>query len=202
MLRLANLGTLGGQFVQSGQLSFEREEGSGIAAIRFEKGALTLNNIPVPQSLAWNGAFTVAAWVKNPTIQREGECLVSWCNRRTFNLANSYNALFYNSSGHGAVAHLDSHFDMRYKRLPAADQWHHIVVTFDGVAEKFYVNGVLDNARKMTLASAINNARILIGSSDTGEHYTGYMASVRMYDYPFTEAELNRLMQQTQPKAQ
>ena len=202
LLRLANLGTLGGQFVQSGQLSFVREEGSGIAAIRFEKGALTLNNIPVPQSLAWNGAFTVAAWVKNPTIQREGECLVSWCNRRTFNLANSYNALFYNSSGHGAMAHLDSHFDMRYKRLPAAGEWHHIVVTFDGVAEKLYVNGVLDNARKMTLASAINNARILIGSSDTGEHYTGYMASVRMYDYPFTEAELNRLMQQTKPKAQ
>ena len=200
LLRIPNLGSLGGHFVQSGELSFEREAESGIPAIRFEKGALTLDRT-VPQSLAWNGAFSVAVWVKNPTIQREGECLVSWCNRRTFNLANSYNALFYNSSGHGAMAHLDSHFDMRYRRLPSAGQWHHLVVTFDGVAEKIYVDGQLDNACKMTLASAIDNARILIGRSDTGEYYTGYMASARMYDYALTPDELTQLLQQTRPKA-
>ena len=200
LLRIPNLGSLGGHFVQSGELSFEREAESGIPAIRFEKGALTLDRT-VPQSLAWNGAFSVAVWVKNPTIQREGECLVSWCNRRTFNLANSYNALFYNSSGHGAMAHLDSHFDMRYRRLPSAGQWHHLVVTFDGVAEKIYVDGQLDNACKMTLASAIDNARILIGRSDTGEYYTGYMASARMYDYALTPDELTQLLQQTLPKA-
>jgi xylan 1,4-beta-xylosidase len=73
------------------------------------------------------------------------------------------------------MAHLDGHYDMRYKKVPAENQWHHIVVTFD-------VNGVMDNAQIMTLASAIEKAKIIVGASDTGENFTGFMASMRMYD--------------------
>ncbi len=197
---LPNIGTTGGEFTRSGEVRITREPEEAVRAVEFTRGSLTLNGIQVPQRLAWNGSYTVATWVKNPEIPRENECLASWCDRRAFNLANSWNALFYNSGNYGAAAHLDGHFDMRYRNLPAANRWHHIVLTFDGVVEKIYVNGKLDNSQIMTLASAVDNAKFIIGASDRGENYSGYMASLRMYDYALTTREVNDLMEQTNPK--
>lgn len=99
------------------------------------------------------------------------------------------------------MAHLDGHYDMRYKKVPAENQWHHIVATFDGVVEKVYVNGVMDNAQIMTLASAIEKAKIIVGASDTGENFAGFMASMHMYDKALSETEIAKLMKQTKPKA-
>ena len=79
---------------------------------------------------------------------------------------------------------------MTYRTLPIANQWHHIVLTFDGVVEKVYVNGELNNSQNMTLASCIKNAKIILGASDVGENFTGYMASVRMYDYAMNKEEV------------
>jgi xylan 1,4-beta-xylosidase len=200
LISLPNNGSLGGVFTKSGEVSVGIDEDEGIKAINFVNGALTLKDVPVPRSLAWNGSYTVAAWVKNPKINKEDECLASWCDRNAFGLANSYNALFYNSGNYGAAAHLDYHFDMQYKNLPAENKWHHIVLTFDGVVEKMYVDGILDNSQNMTLASAIDNARIIIGASDVGENYSGYMASLQIYDYAISEQDITKLMTQTKPK--
>ena len=124
---------------------------------------------------------------------------MSWCDRFRFNLANSYNALHFNSGHYGAAAHLDGHFDMEYNNLPSADQWHHIVLTFDGVVENIYVDGKLDNSQVMALASQIDAAKIRIGASDVGENYSGHMASMQMYDYALTESEIKKLMEATRP---
>lgn len=192
-----NKGSIGGIFEKSGDISLE--ELNGIKAFNFKKGALTLNK-PVPKSLAWNGSYTAAVWVKNPEIANEGEILVSWCDRQEFGLANSYNALAYNSGNYGAGVHLDGHFDMRYKKVPEAGKWHHIVLTFDGVVEKVYVDGILDNSQNMLLSSAIDKAKIIIGASDAGEYFSGYIASVQMYDYALTQEDLQKLMKETKPK--
>ena len=197
---LPNIGTAGGTFTKRGEVRMTRDE-EGVKAIEFVRGSLTLENTPVPQTLAWNGAFTVSTWVKNPEVPREGECLVSWCDRNEHRLANSWNALFYNSGNYGAAAHLDGHFDMRYRNVPEANKWHHIVLTFDGVVEKIYVNGVLDNSQIMTLASAVDNARFILGASDgRGENYSGFMASMRMYDKALSKEEISELMKQTDPR--
>jgi xylan 1,4-beta-xylosidase len=195
---LPNLGTLGGNFTLRGEVSLGTDD-LGVQALEFTRGSLVLD-VPVPQSLAWNGSFTVATWVRNPEVGREGDCLFSWCDRHALRLANSYNALFYNRGPYGAMAHLDGHFDMRYRNLPAENEWHHIVVTFDGVLEKVYVDGVLDNVQSMILASAVDRARFIVGASDVGEHFSGYMASLRMYDYALSEKELGKLMKKTRPE--
>ena len=195
---LPNQGTLGGNFTLRGEVSVSMDD-LGVQALEFTRGSLVLD-VPVPQQLAWNGSFSVATWVRNPEAGREGDCLFSWCDRHALRLANSYNALFYNRSGHGAMAHLDGHFDMRYRSLPAENEWHHIVVTFDGVLEKMYVNGVLDNVQSMTLASAVDRARFIVGASDVGENFSGYMASLRMYDYALSQKELGKLMKKTRPE--
>ncbi|MEC3965316.1 family 43 glycosylhydrolase [Flagellimonas halotolerans] len=194
---LPNRGNIGGNFEKEGEVTVE-EDAEGTRALNFTKGALVLDR-PVPKSLEWNGSFTVATWVKNPQIAKEDECLVSWCDRFRFNLANSYNALHFNSGHYGAAAHLDGHFDMEYNNLPSADQWHHIVLTFDGVVENIYVDGKLDNSQVMALASQIDAAKIRIGASDVGENYSGHMASMQMYDYALTESEIKKLMEATRP---
>ncbi len=196
---LSNKGSIAGNFEKEGKVVLEVDE-EGIRAFNFTEEALVLDRA-VPRSLEWNGAFTVATWVKNPQIAKEGECLLSWCDRFRFNLANSYNALHFNSGHYGAAAHLDGHFDMGYQNLPSANEWHHIVLTFDGVVEKIYVDGTLDNSQNMTLASQIENAKIRIGASDVGEHFSGHLASLQMYDYALDETEINELMHQTKPKS-
>ena len=194
---ISNKGAIGGTFTKSGEITLEKPD--GIKAFHFKNGALTLDKA-VPKSLAWNGSYTVATWVKNPEVAKEGEILASWCDRNEFNLANSYNALAYNSSNYGAAPHLDGHFDMRYNTIPEANKWHYIVLTFDGVVEKIYVDGVLDNSQNMLLSSAIDKAKIIIGASDIGENFSGFMASLRLYDYALSPEDLLQQMKQTKPK--
>lgn len=194
---ISNKGAIGGTFTKSGDISLEKPD--GIKAFHFKSGALTLDK-PVPKSLAWNGSYTVATWVRNPEVAKEGEILASWCDRNEFNLANSYNALAYNSSNYGAAPHLDGHFDMRYNTIPEANKWHYIVLTFDGVVEKIYVDGVLDNSQNMLLSSAIDKAKIIIGASDIGENFSGFMASLRLYDYALSQKDLLQQMKETKPK--
>ena len=191
---LKNKGSIGGNFIKEGDVVFD--EIDGVKVFNFKKGALVLDQ-PVPKSLAWNGSFTIATWVKNPEIKNDSECLISWCDRHEFNLANSYNALHYNSGNYGAVAHLDGHFDMKYNKLPQQNKWHHIVLTFDGMVEKIYVDGVLDNSQNMLLSSAIDKAKIRIGASDIGEYFSGFMASIRMYDFALDEVSIKELMMST-----
>ncbi|QIL41548.1 family 43 glycosylhydrolase [Pedobacter sp. HDW13] len=194
---LQNGGTLGGFFKSIGEVPVQQDE-LGVKALKFGNGYLTSNQ-PVPQQLAWNGSYTVATWVKNPEVNKDGECLMSWCNRNAMRLANSYNAMYYNSAGYGAAGHLDYHFDMRFNKLPKANEWHHLVLTFDGMVEKIYVDGVLDNEQSMTLSSAIKQAEFIVGASDEGENYSGFMASLRMYDYALIKADIQKLQQQTKP---
>nr|WP_321357644.1 family 43 glycosylhydrolase [uncultured Draconibacterium sp.] len=190
--KLANAGSLGGDLVRKGDVKIVIDKESGTKAIEFSKGALELDGIAVPRSLEWNGAFTVSAWVKNPEVSDRDECLASWCDRSAHYLANSYNAVHYNKSNYGAVAHLDGHFDLPYNKVPEANKWHHIVVTFDGVVEKVYVDGVLDTAQNMLLSSAVDNAKIRIGASDAGEYYTGLMAAFEMYDYALPQSVIEK----------
>lgn len=196
---IPNNGTLGGTFTRSGVVSIEEEKSTGVKYFHFKNGALTLNDRPVPASLAWNGAYTVSVWVKNPEIMAVDECLVSWCDRKALHLPNTYNALYYNSGKFGAAGHLDWNYDMPFRNLPEANQWHHITLTFDGIVEKVYVNGMLDNSQNMTLASQIEKAKIIIGASDIGENFTGYLASVQMLDYALDADEIKNLMTKTNP---
>jgi len=197
--KIPNQGSIGGIFSKTGEVSVVTDKESGIKVLEFTNGSLVLDKT-VPKSLDWNGAYTVATWVKNPQVDQEGEILASWCNREEFGLANSYNALAYNNSHYGAAPHLDGHFDMKYNKVPEADKWHHLVLTFDGVVEKIYVDGVLDNSQNMLLSSAIDNAKLIIGASDIGENYSGFMASFQMYDYALSRDEVEKHLKITKPK--
>jgi hypothetical protein len=91
---------------------------------------------------------------------------------------------------------------MKFNKVPEANKWHYIVLTFDGVVEKIYVDGVLDNSQNMLLSSAIDKAKIIIGGSDIGENFSGFITSLRLYDYALSQENLLQLMKETKPKGE
>lgn len=186
----SNRGSLGGEF--------RRVEGQpvvgmagGRKALRFSGRDLLTASFPAPRALAGNSSFTVAAWVNNPEIA-ESECLVSWAGRGG---PDATTAQFnYGSHGaFGAVGHW-GFADMGFRDAPPeAGAWHHLAVVFDGVVERIYVDGQLNNAAaKMLLMH--EGRPIHVGASAPGtEYFDGYLASLCVFDRALDEAQVRQL---------
>lgn len=167
-----------------------------VKAALFDGKSYLKLSVNAPSSLAWNSAFTASAWVYNPTVE-SGECLMVWSSRNNM-LQSSYVAMMYGTGGFGAVAHGDGAVDLAYKVVPAKGQWHHILVTFDGVLENVYVDGKLNTQTPISLF--VEKGNILIGASgEPSENYTGYIANAQLYDKAMTPDEVVNLMNATAP---
>ena len=188
---LPNTGRLGGQFTVTGNPVVEEVE--GVQAITLGGSEFLTLSEPAPLSLSWNSPFTVSAWVYNPEVG-DSECIISW-SRRGGNLMGEFAALMYGTNPtHGAAAHWTAWLDMPYNEVPEAGKWHHIVLTFDGMVEKIYVNGKLDNKSQRNLF-VHENGTIMIGSSGSpAELFNGSIASVRLYDTYFPYESIPYLM--------
>ncbi|MBR4266781.1 MAG: family 43 glycosylhydrolase [Bacteroidales bacterium] len=175
---LVNKGTLGGNFIGKQKVIVYK----GKRCVYFDGHSKIVLSKKAPQQLSWNGAFTVSVDVLNPEIG-EGECLVSWTSRDNM-LMSSYAALYYGTSNYGAMAHGDGYVDLGYSKLPQAGEWHNIKVTFDGMIEKIYVDGVLN--RELPLMLFVEPSDIIIGTSgEPWEFFSGYISDVKIWDYCF-----------------
>jgi beta-xylosidase len=174
---IANKGTLGGEFEIVGKPTVETID--GVKAIRFDGESFLQLSKKAPASLDWNAPFTVSAWVYNPEIG-PGECITTWTSRENM-LQSTYAALMYGSGNYGAVAHGDGAVDLPYKQVPAKGQWHHIVLTFDGMLENVYVDGQLNTQTPISLY--VEKGDILIGASgEPSENFSGYISKVQLFD--------------------
>lgn len=192
--KLKNKGSLGGQFIAQGNPVIDKI--NGIKAIRFDGSSELILSEKSPASLAWNSSYTASAWVYNPEVGF-GECLMVWASRDNM-LMNSYTALMYGKGPFGAVAHGDGYTDLSFKTVPEPGQWHHIAVTFDGMIEKVYVDGVLNTELPLNLF--VENSTIRIGGSgEASEHFSGYMTGICLYDKALNSNELLKLMTETNP---
>lgn len=172
----ANLGTLGGTF--SGKAKLTEFEGRKCWYFN-GKSKLELSALPAKQ-LSWNAPFTVEADVLNPEIG-EGECLVSWTSRDNM-LMSSYVALYYGTSGYGAVAHGDGYVDLGYSPLPDAGKWHNIKLVFDGMVERLYVDGKLN--REQPISLFVEPGKVILGTSgEPWEYFSGYISRLVIKDY-------------------
>lgn len=195
-MELSNEGTLGGEFIAQGKPVVEIRE--GVKSVNLDGESFYRLTEKAPKSLDWNAPFTASVWVNNPSIEF-GECLMVW-NTRNDMLQGSYAALMYGDSPFGAIAHGDGATDVRYKTLPEAGVWHHIVYTFDGMIEKVYVNGELNTQMPMSLFVSVSD--ILIGASgEPSENLTGNIARAQLYDKALTMDEVVKLMMETNPKS-
>jgi hypothetical protein len=122
---------------------------------------------PTPASITGAHARSIEVWVFNPSLDSTEECMVAW-GRRGTTLANM--AFNYGSGGgFSAVTHYDE--DMGWgDEPPAANQWHHLVYTYDGKTAKIYDNGVERGSQEFQLATAANDRmNIAVENSTEGE---------------------------------
>ncbi len=174
---ISNNGSLGGEFEIVGTPTVETID--GVKAIRFDGESFLKLSKKAPASLDWNAPFTVSAWVYNPEIG-PGECITTWTSRDNM-LQSTYAALMYGTGNYGAVAHGDGAVDLPYKEVPAKGQWHHIVLTFDGMLENIYVDGKLNTQTPISLY--VEKGDILIGASgEPSENFSGYISKVQLFD--------------------
>ena len=70
--------------------------------------------------------------------------------------------------------------------------WTHIAVTYDGVTQRFYVNGVQVASRAQTGSIAVGNGVLRIGGNGSfaNEFFRGAIDEVRIYNRALTAAEL------------
>lgn len=192
---IANSGKLGGQFIEHGSPKLANV--NGVRAVSFDGNSFLELSEEAPQSLDWNSPFTISAWVHVDELQ-DGAGVVAW-NSRDNMLQLSYAALIYGTGNYGAVAHGDGLVDIRYKNIPEARKWHNITLTFDGMKEQVYVDGVLDV--EMPISLFVQKAKILIGSTGAPhEHMKGSVARVQIYDCSMTKTEIKKLVMMTKPK--
>jgi xylan 1,4-beta-xylosidase len=195
---LANKGTLGGTFNKTGTPKVQWVD--SVRAIYFGGASYLKLSVIAPDNLNWNSAYTASTWVYNPSALSSSagaECLLVWDSRDNM-LMSSYAALMYGSNSYGAVAHGAGYADIAYSQMPTVKKWHNITVTFDGMYEKIYVDGVINNQQELNLF--VQNSSIIVAASgNTAENFSGYISSARLYDYALTGQAVIDSMAATEP---
>ncbi len=187
-----NQGELGGHF-KAGNKAPLTEVIGGKKAVVFNGSQLLESSFAVPVSLTGNSSYTVAYWAYIKQVQEEAPVLTWAYGGRDLN-----NAVFgYGKQrAFGAVQH-GGFSDMQYREgLPGTGKWHQVVVTFDGVFEKIFVDGKPNNQENKMLF--IQGAKsFLIGAKNNRQpSFKGAVAAIKVYDYALGEPAIKNLFDQ------
>lgn len=190
-----NTGGLKGSFVaQSGTPITTMIEGK--KGVVFTGKETLKADVQTPNSLLGNSSYSVSLWVLNPEIASE-ETLLSWTKGGGDILTNVAIGFGAHKKA-GAVKHL-GWGDMGFSKLPTANQWHHLVLVFDGTMERLYIDGKLDREeRKMLFIKELNH--LLLGNNTEGSAaFSGALASLQLYDVPLDSTAVASLFKKGTP---
>ena len=171
---------------------------AGIPAVSFNSQGMSANFTAPKAITGVNGLgqpedYSVEMWLYNPAIVSE-EWVFGWARGETTlrTAALSYgNNATYGVVGHWAAP--DMGFD---GGVPSAGTWHHIVVTYDGVTEKVYVDGVL-NAQEAKTLNLWDGDPVTLGVTQLNNYsyrtalmYTGWIAALRAHSGALTAGQV------------
>jgi len=190
----SNAGSSGGSFGNDGTNPQVQDVG-GRRCVTFSGSNWMKATFTAPSSITGSHAFTVAAWLYNPSIADE-EAYLTWARRGTASRCAQFN--YGNATGWGAVTHYSA--DLGFVGLPgnapSAGVWHHIAVTYDGTTEKVYVDGIFNNSAARTLNIYTSNPVFLgtsYGTSTGGSKdkaFSGSIASLKVYSEALSAADI------------
>lgn len=184
---IPNNGKLAGTFAAVGTAKPIVSMINGKKALVFSGKERLASSSLAPPSLSGNSSYSVSMWVLNPEVDKE-ESIVSWTARGGDNLTNV--GVGYGSDKNaGAAVHM-GWADLGYKNVPKANEWHHIVMVFDGTMERIYVDGKLDRAdRRMLFIKKLS--RFVVGGFEDGSAgFSGALASLKIFDRPLSTEEV------------
>ena len=92
--------------------------------------------------------------------------------------------------------------ELRGWQIKDKEHWNHVVATYNGQHAKVYLNG------KMQALGTTNNEKIhmndnpvTIGTEGYGNHYTGEMDDIRIYNRVLSDEEVKALYDLEKPKS-
>ena len=127
--------------------------------------------------------FTLEAWALNPSVEPI-ETLVSFGSKTpgkyaalNFGSDNKQGAFSTGTAGAG------------YPTAPSGEQWHHLVVTYDGQTLTVYVDGKKVSSSAMALK--IGSGEIFLGCTPDKKHFfSGQLMAVRIHAAVMTQKQI------------
>jgi hypothetical protein len=115
----------------------------GIKAVVFDGKMDAYMGSAPNAALEGNGPRTIEAWVLNPRMNGPAETIVSWGRYEAASESFSLNIGLKNSAVRLAPGKPDLPWGQEH---PMEDEWHHLVVTYDGKTYTLYDNGSVRNS--------------------------------------------------------
>ncbi len=129
-------------------------------------------------SLNITNAITISAWIKAGTTP-DGYIL---------NKGDAYRLSFTGTTVYGGVYDGAWH-NLNYTNI-VLNQWYHVSISFDGINQKIYINGILQNTVGSGAMQTTSN-NLFIGSySATLGRFNGFIDDVKIYPYARTAAQI------------
>lgn len=161
----------------------------GIAAMRFTgENTIKIDTADL-HSLRYNAPYTLTAWINNPSVasmETVANLMPVGNDLATVSLRNG------NSKSDGLVAHNASFENVGATGCVRAGEWQHWVVTFDGFNERVYCDGQQISQKNIFLMLRPDGPITIGAEADGGNPFTGWLHSLRLYNYPFSAADVER----------
>jgi formylglycine-generating enzyme required for sulfatase activity/tRNA A-37 threonylcarbamoyl transferase component Bud32 len=177
-------------------------EGQGHGAYLF-RAANRTDAIVVPNSLSLNVyQITESAWIKTDVADRWWRRVIDKDWRTGYDLTVGGN--WQGNSGRGKVG-IDLGDDHIYSDQSVADgRWHHVVATYDGAAQRLYVDGNRQRNIRRRDGTVGGNTHVLrIGNGDLDSKqpdgtteilaFDGEISDVRIYNRALSQSEIDAL---------
>ena len=131
-------------------------------------------------SLLSSSTFTISAWVKVTSIGT----LQKVFYRRAANNAINF-SMYIAADGTVGVGHTNAEAALTSSTQLTANNWYHLVGTWDGTTRKIYINGKLDASGTSATAASTGAMYTEVGRDpiDVANRYylTGYIDEIKMY---------------------
>lgn len=144
--------------------------------------------IPTSSSINFTGTddYTMVAWVKPITGG------VTWYGVFSKGNENSY-AMNINSSTWYLQFEIYGTGSRSFNttvNVITPNAWNFIVMLYNGVTQKIFVNGILLNSQSNILGTYGNTSDLRIGLGNDGEYFKGYMGDLRIYNRGLRDDEV------------
>jgi len=159
---------------------FDEERDSDVLTLDGAGDTVMLGSDPL---FDWTGAFSAAFWMKVEAWQESWDTVLKKESVFSFerNQASEELAFYHWPNFHSTTVSV------------AANGWHHIAATFDGIEQNIYLDGKLVSTVENTGEMNINSDPVYIGSNGSSRYFNGLVDDVRIYDVALSVEEIEDL---------
>ncbi len=165
--------------------------GAGINVPESLGGRSLVSNFATPTTLTGNKPYTIEAWLWKNDTAVDARGIFAWTeNTPAVGDAGKF------AAGNPAGFHNNGK-DLTWGTLPTSGAWHHIALTYDGITEKVYLDGAINNsgAKTLNISSATYYPMIFSGivngaPTNTSTSLNGAIAALRVHSDALSAADI------------